>query len=120
VGAPLAGALVTLAGPVSFGCPDGAAGAVGVPVDVVAAPPAVTWPAVGSTACGWAFGTVPVAVAVAVADALVDDLADARVCVACSAPEGRCAVADGRCAVEPHPAANTTTAIAVTPAARMR
>jgi hypothetical protein len=116
VGAPLAGALVTLAGPVSFGCPDGAAGVVGVPVDVVAAPPAVTWPAVGSTARGWAFGTVPVAVA----DALVDDLADARAPVACGAPEGRCAVADGRCAVEPHPAANTTTAIAVTPAARMR
>ncbi|MFZ0387769.1 MAG: hypothetical protein WAL22_19045 [Solirubrobacteraceae bacterium] len=72
VGAPLAGALVTLAGPVSFGCPDGAAGVVGVPVDVVAAPPAVTWPAVGSTACGRAVGTGPVAVEEEVLDGRAD------------------------------------------------
>ena len=32
----------------------------------------------------------------------------------------RCAVPEDRCALEPHPAASTTTAIAVTPAARMR
>ena len=31
-----------------------------------------------------------------------------------------CAVPEGRRALEPHPAASTTTAIAVTPAARMR
>jgi hypothetical protein len=116
VGAPLAGALVTLAGPVSLGCPDGAAGVVGVPVDVVAVPPAVTWPAVGSTACGWAFGTVPVAVE----DDVLDDRADGWARVVWALSERGCAVAEGRCALEPHPAASTTTAIAVTPAARMR
>jgi hypothetical protein len=117
LGAPLAGALVTLAGPVSFGCADGVDDvecADGAPVEL-AAPPDATWPAVGSTACGWAVGTVPV-----VDEELLDDGVDGWARVADTAPEGRCAVSEGRCALEPHPAASTTTAIAVTPAGRMR
>jgi hypothetical protein len=50
---------------------------------------------------------------VAVEDALVDDGPGARARVVDAVP-------DGLCALEPHPAASTTTAIAVTPAARMR
>jgi hypothetical protein len=37
----------------------------------------------------------------------------------CAVSVGRCAVPEGCCALEPHPAASTTTAIAVTPAVRM-
>jgi hypothetical protein len=111
----LAGAPVTLAGPVSFGCPEGVVGARCALVDVAAPPPAVTWPAVGSTACGWAVGTVAVGVEEAL---LADDVAEC-VCVDFAAPEGDGAVPEGCCALEPHPATSTTTAIAVSPAARM-
>src|ERR1700721_2995592 len=92
VGAPLAGARVTLAGPVSFGCPDGVAGVGCASVEVAAAPPGAAWPAVGSTACGWAAGSVPVAVE----DALVDDRAVGRVRFVWTVAEGRCAVPEVR------------------------
>jgi hypothetical protein len=105
----LAGALVTLAGPLSFGCADSADGAP-PPEPLAAVPPAALadepWPAVGSTACGCAVGTLPVTVD----DELVDEVPTTCARVAVS----------GGCVLEPQPAASTTTAIAVTPAARMR
>jgi hypothetical protein len=51
----------------------------------------------------------------AVEEELLDELVlvdGDRACVVCAVPEGRCAT-------EPHPAASTTTAIAVSPAARI-
>jgi hypothetical protein len=57
---------------------------------------------------------------VAVDEALVDTRPDRWVAVAWAVSDARCAVPEGRCALVPHPAASTTTAIAVTPAARMR
>jgi hypothetical protein len=113
-GAPLAGALVTLAGPLSFGCAESADGAP--PAELVEVAPGASgtgdaWPAVGSTACARALGTVPLVVVVAFAVAAsVDELSRTCACVSLSS----C------CVLEPHPATSTSTAIAVTPAARMR
>jgi hypothetical protein len=103
---------VILAGPVTFGCPDAVDGAGWAEVAVAAAAPEPTWPAVGSTACGWAFGIVPVAVEEGAIDEVVP-VDDGWALAVCAVPVGRWAL-------EPQPAASTITAIAVTPAARMR
>jgi hypothetical protein len=111
----LAGAPVTLAGPVSFGCPEDADGADGAVVEPAGARAGLAWPAVGSTAWGWAVGTVPVAVN----DDGLDDRSDGREREVWGVPEGGRTETWGRSPLEPHPAASTITAIAVTPAARI-
>lgn len=112
MGAPFAGALVTLAGPVTLGW----AGVVAAGV-VAAAPDAgvraevddPASPAVGSTARGWADGTVTAAVV-----ELVAECCDAAVWLRCA---GRCV--DAGSLVDPHPT-TINAAIAVSTAARMR